>query len=101
MKKKEEEIGEILQRVDHYYLLLNFIRILALFNNTLTEMTRSARRALPRLVHCRRSRAEFLEASRSRGAHFAVASLIRWMSGGGAGETTTSKKLRRSAGRVS
>lgn len=46
-----------------------------------TEMTRRARSGLPRRVQRRRSRAEFLEATRRRGALFEAEDRIRWIRG--------------------
>lgn len=73
---------------------------------SLTEMTRMARRPLPLLVHSSRSRAEFLDASRSRGAVSQDAALILRSSGSPPPppppcEQTPSTKLRSTPGSVS
>lgn len=69
----------------------------------LTEMTRIARSPLPCLVQASRSRAEFLEASRSRGAVSQDAARSRRSRGSPAAprEQTPSTKLLRTPGSVS
>jgi hypothetical protein len=73
----------------------------------LTEMTRMARRPLPRLVHSSRSRAEFRDAPRRRGAASQDAARSRRSSGSspapapGGEPKTPSRKLRSTPGSVS
>ena len=69
----------------------------------LTEMTRMARRPLPRLVHSSRSRAEFRDAPRSRGAASRDADRSRPSSGSPppGDDQTPSRKPRTIPGSVS
>jgi len=69
----------------------------------LTEITRRARRGLPRRVHARTSLAEFLEASGMRGALSATEFLIRRskeVPSAGSGKRTVDARRLRTSGKV-